>query len=103
MHNFRADCCYSGAWVEISGATPRISCLSSVFNMAESCVPLPDSTCGHDYDFIDAIPESLLCPVCFLPFRDPHLVSCCGAKYCDMLRAMYRSGQGSWLAMPSLY
>ena len=52
---------------------------------AESCAPLPNSTSAHDCDFVDTIPESLLCPVCFLPFRGsgPHLVSCCGAKYCE--------------------
>ena len=34
-------------------------------------------------DFVDPVPESLSCAVCLLPFRDPHLVSCCGAKYCE--------------------
>ena len=28
------------------------------------------------------VPDSLSCAVCLLPFRDPHLVSCCGKKYC---------------------
>ena len=49
--------------------------------MAETCAPLPAG--GYECDFVDAIPESLSCPVCLLPFRDPHLVSCCGAKYCE--------------------
>ena len=51
------------------------------FYMAESCAPLPAG--GYECDFVDAISESLSCPVCLLPFRDPHLVSCCGAKYCE--------------------
>ena len=59
------------------------------FNMARSSArsraSLPAS--GYDCDFVDAVPmsepESLSCPVCFLPFRNPHLVSCCGAKYCE--------------------
>ena len=49
--------------------------------MAVSCAPLPAG--GYECDFVDGILESLSCPVCLLPFRDPHLVSCCGAKYCE--------------------
>ena len=37
---------------------------------------------GYDCDFVDPVPESLSCAVCLLPFRDPHLVSCCGTKFC---------------------
>ena len=48
--------------------------------MAESCAPLP--TGGFECNFIEAVPDSLSCPVCLLPFRDPHLLDCCGAKYC---------------------
>ena len=47
----------------------------------ESCAPLPP-TGGHECDFADPVPDSLSCAVCLLPFRDPHLVSCCGKKYC---------------------
>ena len=47
----------------------------------ESCAPLPPAG-GYDCDFVDPVPESLSCAVCLLPFRDPHLVSCCGKKYC---------------------
>ena len=49
--------------------------------MAESCLPL--TIAGFENDFVDSIPDSLSCPVCLLPFRDPHLVSCCGAKFCE--------------------
>ena len=48
--------------------------------MAESCLPL--SSGGYDCDFVDSIPDSLSCPVCLLPFRDPHLLDCCGIKIC---------------------
>ena len=41
------------------------------------------SSGGYDYDFVDSPPNSLTCPVCLLPLRDPHLVSCCGAKFCE--------------------
>ena len=37
---------------------------------------------GYECDFVDSVPDSLSCAVCLLPFRDPHLVSCCGKKYC---------------------
>ena len=37
---------------------------------------------GFDCEFVDSVPESLSCPICLLPFRDPHLLDCCGAKYC---------------------
>ena len=49
--------------------------------MAESCAPLPVT--GYENEFVDSIPDTLSCPVCLLPFRDPHLVSCCGAKFCE--------------------
>ena len=50
--------------------------------MAVSCAPLSPAG-GYECDFVDPIPESLSCAVCLLPLRDPHLVSCCGAKYCE--------------------
>ena len=48
---------------------------------SESCAPLP--VAGYENEFVDSIPDTLSCPVCLLPFRDPHLVSCCGAKFCE--------------------
>ena len=38
---------------------------------------------GFDCEFIDSVPDSLQCPVCFLPFRDPQMLDCCGAKFCS--------------------
>ena len=38
---------------------------------------------GYECDLVLPQDDSLSCPICFLPFRDPHLVSCCGAKYCE--------------------
>lgn len=49
--------------------------------MAEApCAPLP--TGGFESNFVDSIPDSLTCPVCLLPFCDPHLLDCCGIKIC---------------------
>ena len=46
----------------------------------DSCAPLFMG--GYDCDFVDPPPDSLQCPVCLLPFRDPTLLSCCGHKGC---------------------
>ena len=35
-----------------------------------------------DYHFVEEPPDSLVCPVCLLPCREPHLISCCGKKVC---------------------
>ena len=40
-------------------------------------------TGGYDRDFVNPPPDSLTCPICHLPFRDPHLLSCCGANFCE--------------------
>lgn len=39
-------------------------------------------TGGYKCEFVQQPPESLQCPVCLLILRDPHLLSCCGAKVC---------------------
>ena len=44
----------------------------------DSCASLG----GYDCDFVHPPPDSLQCPVCLLPFRDPNLLSCCGHKGC---------------------
>ena len=46
----------------------------------DGCAPLVMG--GYDCDFVDPPPDSLQCPVCLLPFRDPALLSCCGHKGC---------------------
>ena len=48
----------------------------------DSCAPLV--TEGYTCQFVESPPESLLCPVCLLPFRDPSLLSCCGHKGCAL-------------------
>ena len=57
---------------------------STVDVMARLCIKSLDlnKRGGYDYDFIDEVPERLTCQICFKPFRDPHLVVCCGKHYC---------------------
>ena len=38
---------------------------------------------GYDCDFVDHPSESLTCAICLMPFRNPHILDCCGAKYCE--------------------
>ena len=52
----------------------------AVFAGDDSCAPLVMG--GYDCEFVDPPPDSLQCPVCLLPFRDPTLLSCCGHKGC---------------------
>lgn len=52
-------------------------------HMAGNCCSVaPLSVRGYDAVFVESIPDSLCCLICFLPFRDPHLLDCCGRKYC---------------------
>ena len=37
---------------------------------------------GYDYDFIDLVPDRLICSICTKVMRDPQLMVCCGQKYC---------------------
>ena len=38
---------------------------------------------GYDCQLTDKPPDALVCPVCLLPCREPHLISCCGIKVCN--------------------
>ena len=37
---------------------------------------------GYDYQFVDSLPERLICKICLLPSRDPCLSVCCGHTFC---------------------
>ena len=37
---------------------------------------------GYGCHFVEEPPDALVCPVCLLPCREPHLISCCGKKAC---------------------
>ena len=38
---------------------------------------------GHRLQFVDEVPESLLCIFCHFPSRDPQLSTCCGYNMCQ--------------------
>ena len=50
---------------------------------AKMAAPLSVIAGGYQAEFVESIPDILSCSICLLPFRDPHLVSCCGAKFCE--------------------
>ena len=37
---------------------------------------------GYYYTFVDTPSDRLVCKICHLPGRDPHLTDCCGAIFC---------------------
>ena len=41
-----------------------------------------DKDGGYECDLIEEPPDDLVCPICHLPLRKPHLISCCGRKLC---------------------
>ena len=38
---------------------------------------------GYDLVFVETPPAEYECPICQLILRDPHIVDCCGYKYCN--------------------
>ena len=48
----------------------------------ESCLSTVSDPSGYKYEFIDKIPEHLLCPRCRCVAREPNLTSCCGESFC---------------------
>ena len=37
---------------------------------------------GYNYDFVNKVPDRLLCQICKRPCRDPHRSVCCGHVFC---------------------
>ena len=37
---------------------------------------------GYDYEFVETVSNSLICTICFLPSKEPHLSACCGHTFC---------------------
>ena len=48
----------------------------------ESCLSSESDPSGYKYEFIDKIPEDLLCQRCKHVARDPNLTSCCTESFC---------------------
>ena len=38
---------------------------------------------GHDFDFVDKIPDRLNCQICTKVLCEPHLAVCCGQHFCE--------------------
>lgn len=38
---------------------------------------------GYDCIYVDKPPKAYECPICLLVLRNPHMVDCCGQKYCQ--------------------
>ena len=39
---------------------------------------------GYGYCFVNTPPETLICAICFLPSKEPHLITCCGHTFCKI-------------------
>ena len=50
--------------------------------MAKSIITQSGVYGGYQECFLDAVPERLKCSICTKVLRDPHLMVCCGQKYC---------------------
>ena len=37
---------------------------------------------GYDYEFVDTPPDRVICVICHLPSREPHMTECCGHVFC---------------------
>ena len=44
--------------------------------------PLDGNGGGYDYEFVKTPSDTLICTICFLPSREPHLSACCGHTFC---------------------
>ena len=38
---------------------------------------------GYDYEFVDTLPDTLVCKICHHPSREPYLSLCCGHTFCN--------------------
>ena len=44
--------------------------------------PSHSSDGGYDYQFVDTPLDRVVCVICHLPSRDPHMTECCGHVFC---------------------
>ena len=65
--------------LEMATETCQVSDPTSPRPAAES----PGALGGYENEFVDPPPDELCCLVCALPYREPHLLGCCGKKICE--------------------
>ena len=41
------------------------------------------SSGGYNYEFVDTPSDNLICQICRLPSKEPHLSTCCGHTFCN--------------------
>ena len=46
---------------------------------------------GYDYDFVDSLPDRLICKICQSPCREAQLTKCCGHVFCKCCIKQLRS------------
>jgi len=52
-----------------------------------------DSSGGFDNFFLEPVPDRLICTICTKVLKDPHLMACCGKKFCISCLQMWFSHQ----------
>ena len=55
---------------------------------------------GYEYDFVDALPDRLICKICDYPNRVPHMSVCCGHNFCKSCLDSAKKATGIILACP---
>ena len=50
--------------------------------LVTTAIATSNNTGGHEYDFVDTLPDRILCKICHLPSKEPYLTVCCGHLFC---------------------
>ncbi len=58
---------------------------------------------GEDYEFVDAVPGSFICPICTRVKKDAHQVTCCGKIYCKSCIEKNKSEEIDKFECPSCF
>lgn len=69
-----------------------LSTKMATLQKSAACAGSTECDGGYDCDFVDVPPKSLECCVCMLPLRDPHVLSCCGLKACEVCVGRLKAG-----------
>ena len=71
--------------------------MSAVSKLGSS-TPSDDVVGGYDYKFVDNPPDRVICVICHLPSRNPHLSECCGHVFCKS--CLDKTSASSYTACP---